>query len=53
VTNASFGVKSITMVQEIVMMFFLRPTAVVMSVTGPGSISMKAWERGSAFMAGC
>jgi hypothetical protein len=39
--------------QEIVTMLFLRPVAVVRSVTGPGSISMKALALGSTFMAGC
>ena len=50
VTNPSFGVKSITSVHEIVMIFFLRPIAVVTSVTGPGSINMKAFVIGNSFM---
>ena len=38
---ANFGVKSITMVQEIVMMLFFFPSWLVTKTTGPGSIRVK------------
>lgn len=52
VTNASFGVKSITSVQVIVITFRLRPAAVVTSVTGPGSSSVNAFASGNSCIAG-
>ena len=39
---ANFGVKSITMVQEMVMMLCFFPLWVVMKTTGPGSNNVNA-----------
>src|SRR5512145_2780806 len=50
VVRANTGVKSTTMVQEMVMMLLCWPSWVVMSTTGPGSIRVKALLRGSFFM---
>ncbi len=50
VVSANCGVKSTTMVQEIVMMLAFRPSCVVTSTKGPGSIRVNALLRLSARM---
>ncbi|ABC78006.1 hypothetical membrane protein [Syntrophus aciditrophicus SB] len=47
---ANLGVKSITMVHEIVIMLFFLPSFVVTKTTGPGYISVKALLIGISLM---
>lgn len=47
---ANLGEKSITMVQEMVIMLFFSPSLVVTRITGPGSIKVKDLLIGIVFI---